>query len=142
MSFIRRNNNGLWESNRAIVFNFAPLLEAINSVEARRAAATLSDQSAYGFETAERSVRAEIRFTDNNSLRLMIGGPTAQGDGVYVATSERQGVYAGVERSVEDLIAACGFRAYPALPPRSVEGDGRRALRSERVGRGERGPVD
>ena len=117
----RRNNNGLWESNRAIVFNFAPLLEAINSVEARRAAATLSDPSAYGFETAERSVRAEIRFTDNNSLRLMIGGPTAQGDGVYVATSERQGVYAGVERSVEELIAAAASvrtRLFPLEAPR------------------------
>src|SRR5690606_36269085 len=63
-------------------------------------------EAAYGFETAERSVRAESRFTDNNSLRLMIGGPTAQGDGVYVATSERQGVYAGVEGSVDGLIAA------------------------------------
>lgn len=102
----RRNNNGLWESNRAIVFNFAPLLEAINSVEARRAASVLSDESAYGFETAERSVRAEIRFTDNNSLTLMIGGQTLQGDGVYVSTSERQGVYAGVESSVDELIAA------------------------------------
>lgn len=104
----RRNNNGLWESNRAIVFNFTPLLDAINSVEARRAASTLSDPAAYGFETAERSVRAEIRFTDNNSLTLMIGGPTAQGDGVYVSTSERQGVYAGVESSVDALIQAAG----------------------------------
>lgn len=104
----RRNNDGLWESNRAIVFNFTPLLDAISSVEARRAAAVLDDERAYGFETAERSVRAEIRFTDNNTLSLMIGGPTPQGDGVYVMTSERDGVYAGVEASVDALIAAAG----------------------------------
>lgn len=102
----RRNNNGLWESNRSIVFNFAPLLEAFNSVEARRAAVPLSDPAGYGFETAPRSVRAEIRFTDNNSINLWIGGPTQAGDGVYVQTSDRPGVYAGVESSVDELIAA------------------------------------
>ncbi len=102
----RRNNDGFWESNRAIVFNFTPLLEAISSVEARRAAAPLDDERGYGFETAERSVRAEIRFTDNNTLRLLIGGPTPQGDGVYVTTSEREGVYAGVQASVDALIEA------------------------------------
>lgn len=102
----RRNNDGFWESNRAIVFNFTPLLEAISSVEARRAAAPLDDERGYGFETAERSVRAEIRFTDNNTLRLLIGGPTPQGDGVYVTTSEREGVYAGVKASVDALIEA------------------------------------
>jgi len=102
----RRNNDGFWESNRAIVFNFTPLLEAISSVEARRAAAPLDDERGYGFDTAERSVRAEIRFTDNNTLRLLIGGPTPQGDGVYVTTSEREGVYAGVQASVDALIEA------------------------------------
>ena len=39
-------------------------------------------------------------------MRLLIGGPTPQGDGVYVTTSEREGVYAGVQASVDALIEA------------------------------------
>lgn len=115
----RKNNNGLWELNRSIVFNFTPLLEAINSVEARRAAAPLADPAGYGFETAERSVRVEVRFADNNSVTLMIGGRTPTGDGVYVMTSERPGVYAGVESSVDELIAAAAAvrtRLFPLDP--------------------------
>jgi len=117
----RKNNNGLWESNRSIVFNFSPLLEAINSVEARRAAAPLADPSGYGFETAERSVRAEIRFTDNNTLNLWIGGPTPTGDGVYVQTSERPGVYAGVQSSVDELIAAAAAVRTRLFPLEAVD---------------------
>jgi len=90
-----KNRNGDWESNRAVVFGFIPLLEAIASVGAERLVSTNQDDPAFGFGVAPDAIEVLMTFNDNNTLGLSIGGSTDDGAGVYLKTTMRPGVYVG-----------------------------------------------
>lgn len=102
----RRNSDGAWEANRAVVFNMDPLLDAVASVSARRIAPLLEDESAYGFGDGERAVRISVDFVNRTNLLLWLGAMTPDGDGIYVRTSGREGVYIGFPESVDEIASA------------------------------------
>lgn len=100
-----RNNSGAWESNRTVVFNFEPLLEAVGSVGANR---RLPNEEGvdYGFGTDQHAVDVNILFTDGNRLSLSLGAALQGDDEVYLKTSSRDGVYVGPASAVSELLAA------------------------------------
>ena len=101
-----KNRNGIWESNRAVVFGFMPLLEAIASVGADRLVSTNQNDPAYGFGVGDGAIQVQLTFNDNNTLGLSIGGPADGGAGVYVMTTMRPGVYVGYADQAQEIVRA------------------------------------
>ena len=114
-----RNNSGVWESNRTVVFNFEPLLEAVASVGASR---RLEEQPGvdYGFGTAPNAVDVGVVFTDGNRLTLSLGAELEGGAEVYLQTSARDGIYVGPASSITELLGAASrvrTRLFPVAMP-------------------------
>lgn len=97
-----QRSSGTWQVNRQVVFGVDPLLDAVTSVGATGPAEELSDAAGYGFGTAPGSVTVNIRFVNNTTLELRLGGPHPDG-GVYVAASNRPGVYVGLPESAVEI---------------------------------------
>lgn len=102
----RRNNAGVWESNRAIAFNIAPLLEAIGSIGVKGAADDTLTADQLGFGTHESSMTIELEFRDKNVLTLSVGAPTPQGDGVFVRSNEKPGTFVGIQEAIAEVLQA------------------------------------
>ncbi len=102
-----KNRDGIWESNRSVVFGFQTLMDAIAEVGAERlVSAQQSDNPEYGFGTAADAIQVNMTFTDNNTLGLSIGGETSGGDGVYLKTTMRPGVYEGLAEHAAAIATA------------------------------------
>jgi len=111
-----RNSSGAWESNRTVVFNFEPLLDAVRSVGANR---RLPEQEGvdYGFGTDPNAIDVNVVFTDGNRLTLSLGAPVQDGSEVYLKTSSRDGIYVGPASAADELLDAASrvrSRLFPA----------------------------
>lgn len=100
-----QRSSGTWQANRQVVFGVDPLLDAVASVGATGPADELPDAAGYGFGTAAGSVTVGIRFANNTTLELKLGGPHP-GGGIYVSASNRPGVYVGLPESAEEIARA------------------------------------
>lgn len=100
-----KNRDGVWESNRSVVFGFPALLEAVASVSADRRVADDQEDPAFGFGTDPNAVEVHMTFQDNNTLGLSAGKSADGDDGIYLKTTMRPGVYVGGADQIEHLKA-------------------------------------
>lgn len=101
-----RNRDGLWESNRSVVFNFMPLMDQIAAVGADRLVSTDRNNPVYGFQTDPDLVNVRLTFQDNNSLGLTMGSLASDDSGIYLMTTNRPGVYVADVAHREALMEA------------------------------------